>query len=98
MQEQEQKLKKQEVQEQELKKQEVQEQEQELKMQVSIVDKSEKMFPRTDKIIPEAELGDFDDNFTWSAMVLASQGKKINQISIDEITWLTKLRKGLEET
>ena len=31
-------------------------------------------------------------------MVLAAQGKTINQISIDEIDWLTKLRKGLEET
>ena len=30
-------------------------------------------------------------------MVLAAQGK-INQISIDEIDWLTKLRRGLEET
>jgi len=50
------------------------------------------------QIITEPELGDFDDNFTWSAMVLAAQGKKINQISIDEIDWLTKLRRGLEET
>ena len=48
--------------------------------------------------IAETELGEFDDNFTWSAMVLAAQGKKINQISIDEIDWLTKLRRGLEET
>ena len=48
--------------------------------------------------ITESKLGEFDDNFTWSAMVLAAQGKKINQISIDEIDWLTKLRKGLEET
>ena len=46
----------------------------------------------------EPELGEFDDNFTWSAMVLAAQGKKINQISIDEIDWLTKLKRGLEET
>jgi len=46
----------------------------------------------------EVELGEFDDDFTWSAMVLAAQGKKINQISIDEIDWLTKLRRGLEET
>ena len=29
--------------------------------------------------IAEPELGEFDDNFTWSAMVLAAQGKKINQ-------------------
>ena len=26
--------------------------------------------------IAESELGEFDDNFTWSAMVLAAQGKK----------------------
>ena len=45
--------------------------------------------------IAEPELGEFDDNFTWSAMVLAAQGKKINQISIDEIDWLTKLRLSL---
>jgi len=50
------------------------------------------------KTILEPELGEFDDNFTWSAMVLAAQGKKMNQISIDEIDWLTKLRRGLEET
>ncbi len=46
----------------------------------------------------EAKLGEFDDEFTWSAMVLAAQGKKVNEISIDEIDWLSKLRKGLEET
>ncbi|ABM71218.1 signal recognition particle docking protein FtsY [Prochlorococcus marinus str. MIT 9515] len=45
-----------------------------------------------------AKLGEFDDEFTWSAMVLAAQGKKANEISIDEIDWLSKLRKGLEET
>ena len=28
------------------------------------------------------ESEEFDDNFTWSAMVLAAQGKKINQITI----------------
>ena len=50
--------------------------------------------PKDDK----PQLGDFDKDFTWSAMVLAAQGKKVNQISIDEIDWLTKLRRGLEET
>ncbi len=53
---------------------------------------------QSSEIIAEPELGDLDENFTWSAMVLAAQGKKINQISIDEIDWLTKLRRGLEET
>jgi len=77
--------KRQEEQKQELQKQEEQKQE-----SINI--------PGHSKIIAEAELGEFDDNFTWSAMVLAAQGKKINQISIDEIDWLTKLRRGLEET
>ena len=36
---------------------------------------------RTLKLL-RTELGEFDDNFTWSAMVLAAQGKKINQISM----------------
>ena len=45
------------------------------------------------KTLDETELGEFDDDFTWSAMLLASQGKQINQISIDEIDWLTKLRR-----
>jgi len=44
------------------------------------------------------QLGNFDKEFTWSAMVLAAQGKKINEISLDEIDWLSRLRRGLEET
>jgi len=47
---------------------------------------------------PLPELGDFDKEFTWSAMILAAQGKKINEISVDEIDWLSRLRRGLEET
>ena len=47
---------------------------------------------------PATVLGEFDEDFTWSAMVLAAQGKKVNQISIDEVDWLSKLRRGLEET
>jgi fused signal recognition particle receptor len=46
----------------------------------------------------EPELGDFDDTFTWSAEVLAAQGKRVDQISIEEIDWLTRLRQGLEKT
>ena len=36
--------------------------------------------PTVSKTTDEPKLGEFDDNFTWSAMVLAAQGKKINQI------------------
>jgi len=93
--EQKQELQKQEEQKQELQKQE--EQKQELQKQEEQKQESINI-PGHSKIIAEAELGEFDDNFTWSAMVLAAQGKKINQISIDEIDWLTKLRRGLEET
>jgi len=89
--EQKQELEKQEEQKQELEKQE--EQKQEL---INIPNKEN--IAGQSKTIAEPELGEFDDNFTWSAMVLAAQGKKINQISIDEIDWLTKLRRGLEET
>ncbi|MBK16673.1 MAG: signal recognition particle-docking protein FtsY [Prochlorococcus sp. SP3034] len=43
-------------------------------------------------------LGEFNKEFTWSAMILQAQGKDPNSISIDEIDWLSRLRKGLEET
>ena len=88
--------KRQEEQKQELQKQE--EQKQELQKQDLIDSASKENISRPFNKTDETELGEFDDNFTWSAMVLAAQGKKINQISIDEIDWLTKLRRGLEET
>ncbi len=43
-------------------------------------------------------LGDFDEAFTWSANVLAAQGKQTDQISIDQIDWLNRLKNGLEKT
>jgi len=46
----------------------------------------------------EVQLGDFDDTFTWSAEVLAAQGKNINQFSLDDIDWLARLKQGLEKT
>jgi fused signal recognition particle receptor len=46
----------------------------------------------------EPKLGAFDDTFTWSAEVLAAQGKRVDQISLEEIDWLTRLRRGLEKT
>jgi len=99
--EQKQELEKQEEQKQELEKQEEQKQElekqEEQKQELIDVHNKENVSGQS-KTIAEPELGEFDDNFTWSAMVLAAQGKKINQISIDEIDWLTKLRRGLEET
>ncbi|MHC5733817.1 signal recognition particle-docking protein FtsY [Nostoc sp.] len=40
----------------------------------------------------------FDDGFVWSAKVLAAQGKSAEDVSIEEITWLKKLRQGLDKT
>ena len=46
----------------------------------------------------EPSLGAFDDTFTWSAEVLAAQGRKVEEISLEEIDWLGRLRQGLEKT
>ncbi len=91
--------KRQEEQKQDLQKQEEQKQDLQKQEEQKLIDiVSKKNIPRQSTTVAETELGEFDDNFTWSAMVLAAQGKKIDQISIDEIDWLTKLRRGLEET
>jgi fused signal recognition particle receptor len=46
----------------------------------------------------EPRLGAFDDTFTWSAEVLAAQGRQVDQVSLEEIDWLGRLRQGLEKT
>jgi fused signal recognition particle receptor len=49
--------------------------------------------------MPSAETTiDFDEGFIWSAEVLAAQGRQPEDISIEEITWLKKLRRGLGKT
>ena len=40
----------------------------------------------------------FDDDFLWSAEVLAAQGRRPEDISIEEINWLQRLRQGLAKT
>ena len=44
---------------------------------------------------PEPEL---DEDFVWSAKVLAQQGRSPDEVSAEEINWLTKLRQGLGKT
>lgn len=46
----------------------------------------------------DLQLGAFDDTFTWSAEVLAAQGRRAEQVSLEEIDWLGRLRRGLEKT
>lgn len=47
-----------------------------------------------------AAIPDFvlDEAFLWSAEVLAAQGRRPDQVSIEEITWLKRLRQGLDKT
>ncbi|MDS3859816.1 signal recognition particle-docking protein FtsY [Thermosynechococcaceae cyanobacterium BACA0444] len=39
-----------------------------------------------------------DEGFLWSAEVLASQGRRPEDVDLEEITWLQKLRQGLGKT
>ncbi len=39
-----------------------------------------------------------DEAFVWSAEVLAAQGRRPDQVSAEEISWLKKLRQGLDRT
>ncbi len=39
-----------------------------------------------------------DEGFLWSAKVLAAQGRRADQIDVEEITWLKRLRQGLDKT
>lgn len=39
-----------------------------------------------------------DEGFLWSAEVLAAQGRRPDQVSLEEITWLKRLRQGLDKT
>jgi fused signal recognition particle receptor len=41
---------------------------------------------------------DFDEEFVWSAKVLADQGRKPEEVSEGEINWLKRLRQGLGKT
>jgi fused signal recognition particle receptor len=47
--------------------------------------------------LPAADV-DLDDDFLWSAKVLADRGRTPEQVSLDEINWLKKLRQGLDKT
>ncbi|TFI54459.1 signal recognition particle-docking protein FtsY [Mastigocladus laminosus UU774] len=41
---------------------------------------------------------EFDEGFLWSTEVLAAQGRRAEDVSIEEITWLKRLRQGLDKT
>ncbi len=54
--------------------------------------------PAADPEAADPQLGAFDDTFTWSAEVLAAQGRRVEDVSLEEIDWLGRLRRGLEKT
>jgi fused signal recognition particle receptor len=49
----------------------------------------------TPELIPEEA---FDEGFLWSAEVLSAQGRRPEDVTVEEITWLKKLRKGLQRS
>ncbi|MDB9314515.1 signal recognition particle-docking protein FtsY [Spirulina sp. CS-785/01] len=46
---------------------------------------------------PEEEVA-LDEDFVWSARVLAEQGRSPDEVSLEEISWLKRLREGLGKT
>ena len=46
----------------------------------------------------KSEISDVDNAFIWSKEVLAAQGRKADEISLEELDWLGRLRKGLEKS
>lgn len=46
-------------------------------------------------LLPDINL---DEAFLWSAEVLSAQGRRPDDISVEEITWLKRLRQGLNKT
>ena len=67
--------------------------------ETAIVEEEETIEPpaaaEPELLLPEVDL---DDAFLWSAEVLASQGRRPDDISLEEITWLNQLRQGLGKT
>ncbi|MEL6440364.1 MAG: signal recognition particle-docking protein FtsY [Cyanobacteria bacterium J06621_8] len=47
---------------------------------------------------PEPEVEELDEDFIWSSQVLAKSGRSAEDVSEEEISWLTKLRQGLGKT
>jgi fused signal recognition particle receptor len=52
----------------------------------------------TSELEETADVLPFDEGFLWSTEVLAAQGRRAEDVSIEEINWLKKLRQGLDKT
>jgi fused signal recognition particle receptor len=49
-------------------------------------------------LMAKADEPNWQEDFLWSAQVLAAQGRSPQEVSEDEINWLNKLRQGLSKT
>ncbi|MEM7757534.1 MAG: signal recognition particle-docking protein FtsY [Cyanobacteria bacterium P01_A01_bin.40] len=50
------------------------------------------------ELVTETESAELDEDFIWSSQVLAKSGRTAEDVSEEEISWLTKLRQGLGKT
>ncbi len=64
----------------------------------TVVERSTSVSADTSEALEEIPDLAFDDGFLWSTEVLAAQGRRAEDVSIEEITWLKKLRQGLDKT
>jgi fused signal recognition particle receptor len=54
--------------------------------------------PVETKTLEEMPAFALDEGFLWSTEVLAAQGRRAEDVTIEEITWLKRLRQGLDKT
>ena len=54
--------------------------------------------PEAKPNVEETEPAELDEDFIWSSQVLAKSGRTAEDVSEEEISWLTKLRQGLGKT
>jgi fused signal recognition particle receptor len=68
------------------------------KLKATAVETEEETSPKVSSPPPEVQEIAFDEGFLWSAEVLAGQGRRPEDVSLEEISWLKRLRQGLEKT
>lgn len=67
------------------------------KLKETAIETPEEELPEEELVAATAET-ELDEDFIWSSQVLAKSGRTAEDISEEEISWLTKLRQGLGKT
>ncbi|MGG6297423.1 signal recognition particle-docking protein FtsY [Leptolyngbya sp. AN02str] len=65
------------------------------RLKAEAVEEPEPIAAQTTNVVADEDL---DESFLWSARVLAAQGRRADQVDLEEITWLKRLRQGLDKT